>query len=288
VQWHIDREPSEERLNVKITPETIDLLLRLGAQLLAAIAILIGGWLIAAAAQRAVRRRAKQSEALDPTLAIVLGKITRLLILAVTLIAVLNQFGVQTASLIALLGAAGLAIGLALQGTLSNVAAGIMLLVLRPIRVGDVVEVGAMLGTVDEIGLFVTSMNTPDNIAVVIPNSQIWGSAIKNFTQNDTRRVDMVFGISYSDDMEKAVAIVSSLIKSDERFLKDPEPLVAIAELADSSVNIYARPWVNRTDFFAAKLDLTRKVKERFDAEGVSIPFPQRDVHMHQMTPQAA
>ncbi|UCD67811.1 MAG: mechanosensitive ion channel [Betaproteobacteria bacterium] len=273
---------------MKITPETIDLLLRLGAQLLAAIAILIGGWLIAAAAQRAVRRRAKQSEALDPTLAIVLGKITRLLILAVTLIAVLNQFGVQTASLIALLGAAGLAIGLALQGTLSNVAAGIMLLVLRPIRVGDVVEVGAMLGTVDEIGLFVTSMNTPDNIAVVIPNSQIWGSAIKNFTQNDTRRVDMVFGISYSDDMEKAVAIVSSLIKSDERFLKDPEPLVAIAELADSSVNIYARPWVNRTDFFAAKLDLTRKVKERFDAEGVSIPFPQRDVHMHQMTPQAA
>ena len=273
---------------MKITPETIEFLMGLGINALAAIAILIAGWLIATAAQRSVRRRAQKSEIIDSTLAIVLGKMTRLLILAITLIAVLNQFGVQTASLIALLGAAGLAIGLALQGTLSNVAAGIMLLVLRPIRVGNVVEVGGILGTVVEIGLFVTSMNTADNIAVVIPNSQIWGSAIKNFTQNDTRRVDMIFGISYSDDMESAVAIVNSLIESDERFLKEPEPLVAIAELADSSVNIYARPWVNRADFFAARLDLTRKVKERFDAEGISIPFPQQEVHMHQVAQHAA
>ncbi|UCH46620.1 MAG: mechanosensitive ion channel [Betaproteobacteria bacterium] len=273
---------------MNIAPETIEFLMSLGVNALAAIVILIAGWLIAAAAQRTVRRRAEQSEVFDSTLAIVLGKIARLLILAVTLIAVLSQFGVQTASLIALLGAASLAIGLALQGTLSNVSAGIMLLVLRPIRVGDVVEVGGMLGKVEEIGLFVTSMNTPDNIAMVIPNSQIWGSSIKNFTQNDTRRVDMVFGISYSDDMERAVTIVNSLIASDERFLKEPEPLVAIAELADSSVNIYARPWVNRADFFAAKLDLTRKVKERFDAEGISIPFPQQEVHMHQLGPKAA
>jgi len=273
---------------VSISPETIEFLMGLGIQALAAIAILIGGWLIAAAAQRAVRRRAERSAALDATLAIVIGKVTRVLILAVSVIAVLNQFGVQTASLIALLGAAGLAIGLALQGTLSNVAAGIMLLILRPIRVGDFVDIGSTLGTVDEIGLFVTSMHTPDNIAMVIPNSQIWGTTIKNFTQNDTRRVDMVFGISYSDDMDKATHIISSLIAADERFLKEPEPLVAVAELADSAVNIYARPWVNRGDFLSAKLDLTKKVKEHFDAEGISIPFPQRDVHMFHVPPRAA
>lgn len=273
---------------MKITPETIDLLMRLGIQALAAIVILIAGWLIAATAQRAVMRRAGRSAQLDATLAIALGKVTRVLILAVTLIAVLNQFGIQTTSLIALLGAAGLAIGLALQGTLSNVAAGVMLLMLRPIRVGDVVEVGSMLGTVNEIGLFVTTMNTPDNIAVVIPNSQIWGTAIKNFTQNDTRRVDMVFSVGYSDDLDKAVTIVNELIAADARFLTDPEPLVAVAELADSSVNIYARPWVNRADFFAAKLDLTKRVKERFDAAGISIPFPQQEVHMHQVTQKAA
>ncbi len=273
---------------MNISPETIEFLMGMGIQALAAIAILIAGWLIAAAAQRAVRRRAERSAALDATLAIVLGKVTRVLILVITLIAVLNQFGVQTASLIALLGAAGLAVGLALQGTLSNVAAGIMLLILRPIRVGDFVEISSTLGTVDEIGLFVTSMHTPDNIAMVMPNSQIWGTSIKNFTQNDTRRVDMVFGISYSDDMDKAVHIINSLIAADQRFLGEPEPLVAVAELADSSVNIYARPWVNRADFFAAKLDLTKKVKERFDAEGVSIPFPQRDVHMSHLPAQAA
>jgi small conductance mechanosensitive channel len=273
---------------VNISPETIEFMMSMGLQALAAIAILIGGWLIAAAAQRAVRRRAERAAALDATLAIVLAKVTRVLILVVTVIAVLNQFGVQTTSLIALLGAAGLAVGLALQGTLSNVAAGIMLLILRPIRVGDFVDVGSTMGTVDEIGLFVTSMHTPDNIAMVIPNSQIWGTTIKNFTRNDTRRVDMVFGIGYSDDMDKAVHIINSLIAADERFLKDPEPLVAIAELADSSVNIYARPWVNRTDFFAAKLDLTRKVKESFDAQGISIPFPQRDLHLYQEPPKAA
>ena len=273
---------------MNISPETIEFLMSMGLQALAAIAILIAGWLIAAAAQRAVRRRAERAAALDVTLAIVLGKVTRVLILVVTVIAVLNQFGVQTTSLIALLGAAGLAVGLALQGTLSNVAAGIMLLILRPIRVGDFVDIGSTLGTVDEIGLFVTSMHTPDNIAMVIPNSQIWGTTIKNFTQNDTRRVDMIFGISYSDDMDKAVQIINSLIAADERFLKEPEPLVAVAELADSSVNIYARPWVNRADFFAAKLDLTKKVKERFDAEGVSIPFPQRDVHIYQAAAEAA
>ena len=273
---------------MELSRETIALLISMGMQALAAVAILVVGWLIAATAERAVRKRAARSETMDTTLAFVLAKLTRALILTVTLIAVLNQFGVQTTSLIALLGAAGLAIGLALQGALSNVAAGIMLLLLRPFRVGDVVEFGSTLGVVDEIGLFVTSMHRPDNIAMIVPNSQVWGSTILNYGRNDTRRVDMIFGISYSDNMDKAVGIITALIDADQRFLKEPEPLVAVAELADSSVNIYARPWVNRQDFFAAKLDLTKKVKERFDAEGISIPFPQQDVYMHQVQTKAA
>ena len=272
----------------EITPGTIDLLISMGIKALAAIAILVAGWLVAAWAQQTVRKRAARSPVLDATLAIVLGKFARILILIVTVIAVLNQFGVQTASLIALLGTAGLAIGLALQGALSNVAAGILLLVLRPFRVGDFVEFSSASGTVDEIGLFVTRMHSPDNVGMIVPNAQIWGSAIKNYAQNDTRRVDLVFGISYDDNMDKAVHLVAELIETDQRFLKEPEPLVAVAELADSSVNIYARPWVKRDDYFAAKLDLIRKVKERFDSEGISIPFPQREVRMVQVEAEAA
>ncbi len=272
----------------EVTPEAIDFLIDLGMKALAAVAILVAGWMVAAWTQRAVRKHAARSPDLDATLAIVFGKFARILILIVTVIAVLNEFGVQTASLIALLGTAGLAIGLALQGALSNVAAGILLLVLRPFRIGDYVEFASTAGTVDEIGLFVTRMHSSDNVGLIITNSQVWGSAIKNYAQNDTRRIDLVFGISYGDNMDKAVRVVTDLIEADERFLKDPEPLIAVAELADSSVNIYARPWVRSEDFFTAKLDLTRKVKERFDAVGISIPFPQREVHMVRAKLEAA
>ena len=272
----------------EITQGTIDSLINLSANAIAAIAILVAGWLIAAWAQKSVRIRAERNAVVGVTLAIVLGQIARILILIVTVISVLNQFGVQTASLVALLGTAGLAIGLALQGALSNVAAGILLLVLRPFRVGDYVEFSSTGGSVDEIGLFVTRMHTPDNVGLIVPNSQIWGGAIRNYSQNDTRRVDLVFGISYGDNMDKAVQLVTELINADDRFLKDPEPLVAVAELADSSVNIYARPWVRRTNYFAAKLDLTRKVKERFDSADITIPFPQQDVHMVQTQTKAA
>jgi small conductance mechanosensitive channel len=272
----------------EITQGTIDSLINLSVNAVAAIAILVAGWLIAAWAQKSVRIRAERNAVVGVTLAIVLGQIARILILIVTVISVLNQFGVQTASLVALLGTAGLAIGLALQGALSNVAAGILLLVLRPFRVGDYVEFASTGGSVDEIGLFVTRMHTPDNVGLIVPNSQIWGGAIRNYSQNDTRRVDLVFGISYGDNMDKAVQLVTELINADDRFLKDPEPLVAVAELADSSVNIYVRPWVRRTNYFAAKLDLTRKVKERFDSADITIPFPQQDVHMVQTQTKAA
>lgn len=270
------------------TPEAIDFLINLGMNALAAVAILIAGWIVAAWTARAVRKRADQSPLLDPTLALVLGKIARGLILVVTVIAVLNQFGVQTTSLIAILGTAGLAIGLALQGALSNVAAGILLLVLRPFRVGDYVEFASTAGTVDEIGVFVTRMHSPDNVGLIVPNSQVWGSSIRNYARYDTRRIDLVFGISYDDNMDTAIRLVTELIEADERFLKDPAPLVAVAELADNSVNLYVRPWVKREDYFAASLDLTRRVKERFDADGISIPFPQREVHMVQAHPEPA
>lgn len=273
---------------MELTQKTIDYLMTIGVDMLAAIAILVLGWLVASLSERIIRKRAQYSRVVDATLAIMLAKISRTLILAVTAIAVLNQFGIQTTSLIALLGAAGLAIGLALQGALSNVAAGIMLLVLRPFRVGDLVEFGSTLGTVDEIGLFVTSMRTPDNIGMVVPNSQVWGNSIRNYSANDTRRLDMTFSIDYSDDMDKATAIIKSLIEADERFLKEPEPLVAVAELADSAINLYVRPWVRRENVLAARLDLTKRVKERFDAEGISIPFPQQEVRMYQMPAKAA
>lgn len=159
---------------------------------------------------------------------------------------------------------------------------------LRPFRVGDFVEFASTAGSVDEIGLFVTHMHTPDNVGLIVPNSQIRGSAIKNFARNDTRRIDLTFGIGYGDDMDKAVRLVTELIAADERFLKDPEPFVAVAVLADSSMNIFVRPWAKREDHFAARLDLIKNVKERFDSEYISIPFPQRQVHMVQMQTKAA
>ena len=271
----------------ELNPDSINMLVGYGINVLAAVLTLVLGWLFAAWLGRSVQRRAERSRTLDPTLSIVVGKTVRAVVLVLTLIAVLNQFGVQTASLIALIGAAGLAIGLALQGALSNVASGIMLLTLRPFRVGDFVDFGDS-GVVDEIGLFVTRMHTVDNISMIVPNSRIWGSVIRNFATNDTRRIDLVFGIGYGDDIDKAIRVIRETISADPRLLKDPEPLVAVAELADSSVNLYARPWVGRADFFAAKLDLMKKVKQRFDAEGISIPFPQRDIHMIEPARKAA
>lgn len=267
-----------------LLPKLIDY----GLKLLGAIILLIVGYFLAHWGGKQVKNRTEKKLKLDGTLSLVFAKMVRITIFAITVIMVLNQFGVTTTTLVALLGAAGLAVGLALQGALSNVAAGVVLLSLRPFKVGDFIECGSLMGIVDEIGLFVTRMHTVDNIAMSVPNSQLWGSEIKNYTTNDTRRMDMVFSISYSDDMDKAMQIVKQVIEEDDRFLKDPEPLVAVAELGDSSVNIFARPWVKRTDFWFAKLDFTKKVKQRFDAAGITIPFPQRDVHLFQESRPAA
>jgi len=244
-----------------------------------AIVVLLVGMAVARLARRgltaALRRRS-----VDATLIPFLGSMAYYLILAFVVVAVLGFFGVQVASLVAVLGAAAFAVGLALQGTLSNFAAGVMLLLFRPFRIGDYVDVGGTAGSVVEIGIFSTRLNTPDNVAVVVPNASIWGQTIKNYAANDTRRNDMVVGVSYGDDLGKAQATMLQVLRSDERVLKDPEPVVAVSELGDSSVNLVVRPWCKKEDYWTLRFDLTRRLKEELEAAGCSIPFPQRDVHL--------
>lgn len=199
---------------------------------------------------------------------------------AMVFIAAMGQLGVQTASFIALLGAAGLAIGLALQGSLSNFAAGVLIIILRPFRVGEFVEVAGEAGSIQNIKIFTTELRTGDNKCVIIPNARVLDSNIVNYSSTGTRRIDMVFGIGYDVDIYHARDIITQVIKADDRILKDPAPLVAVSELADSSVNFVVRPWVVTADYWAVKHSMTEQVKKRFDAENISIPFPQQDIHI--------
>ncbi|WP_445664284.1 mechanosensitive ion channel family protein [Fodinibius sp. AD559] len=253
-----------------------------GLELIGAIAILIVGLVAAKWLGQRIERYMDKSERFDPTITPLFVKATKILIIAVTILAVLNKFGVETASLIAVLGTIGLAIGLALQGTLSNIASGIMLFMLRPFNVGDAVDIGSTSGVVDEIGLFVTEMHTFDNIAITMPNSKVWGTEIRNYSRNDKRRVDMEFGIAYDDDMDKAMNIVNEVLAADDRVLDEPEPLVAVSNLGDSAVGIRVRPWTETPNAWPLRYALTKRIKERFDEEDISFPFPQRDVHLFQ------
>ena len=224
----------------------------------------------------------------DETLASFICSILRWVGLLFVVIAALSQLGIDTTSLIALLGAAGLAIGLSLQGSLGNFAAGVMLIVFKPFQKGHFVEVAGTMGSVDSISIFTTVLTTPDNKEVIVPNGAIIGNNITNFSARPTRRVDMVFGISYDDDIRKAKAILEEIIAADSRILAEPAPVISVGELADSSVNFLVRPWVNASDYWAVLWDTTETVKLRFDEKGVSIPFPQMDVHMHKSGEAAA
>jgi len=245
-----------------------------------AVAILILGWIIANWLSKRVKKITGRTEAVDDTLSPILVKGTKILIMVITILAVLNQFGVETASIIAVLGTIGLAIGLALQGTLSNIASGFMLLVLRPFNVGDAVDIGGTTGVVDEIGLFVTEMHTFNNIAITMPNSKIWGGKIENYTRNNTRRVDLEIGIAYDDDIDKAMGIIREELEAEQMVLPEPEPLVAVGSLGDSAVILYVRPWASTENVWPLRFALTKKIKERFDSEDITFPFPQRDVHL--------
>ena len=249
-----------------------------------AIVILVAGFIVSAWAQRVARRNLAKVKGLDDTLEPFIARLIRYTILIVVFIAVLAQFGVQTTSIIAVLGAAGIAIGLALQGTLANIAAGVMLLFLRPFRIDDFIDAEGISGTIEEVGLFVTEMRTFDGLFVTVPNSQLWNRTIINFSRNRTRRLDIPVGVGYDDDLDKAKSVLSKLIASDERVLKDPAPIVIVKSLDDSAVTLEIRLWTGIDDFWDLKWDLTQRVKTTLDKAGVSIPFPQRDVHIFEAT----
>ena len=250
-----------------------------GISVVGAIALLIIGRFAAGWIRRSITKGLTKAGT-DASLVPFFASMAYYVVLGVVVTAVLSLFGIETTSLIAVFGAAGLAVGLALQGTLSNFAAGVMLLIFRPIRVGDFVEVAGQAGTVAEISIFSTLMNTGDNVRITIPNAQVYGDTVKNYSFNDTRRIDLVMGIGYGDNIGTAVSIIERVLKSDERTLTDPGPTVAVAELGDSSVNLVVRPWCKKEDYWGLRWDLTRKLKEELEAGGCSIPFPQRDIHV--------
>jgi len=220
---------------------------------------------------------------LDASLIPFLSSIIGIILKAALFISVAGMIGIEMTSFVAILGAAGLAVGLALQGTLQNFAGGVMLLLFKPFKVGDVLSAQGFTGSVKEIQIFNTIMATPDNRIIIIPNGGLANSAMTNFSTMDTRRVDFSFGIGYDDDFEKAKSLIRSLIDADSRILKDPEPFVRVGELADSSVNITTRVWVNAADYWAVHFDLIENVKKTFDKEKVSFPYPQMDVHTNQL-----
>lgn len=261
----------------------VNLVTTWGLRVVGAIAVLLVGRWVAARMRDGVRAGLERRQT-DATLSPFLSGIAYWLTMAFVVVAVLGLFGIPTASLVAVLGAAGLAVGLALQGTLSHFAAGVMLLVFRPFRVDDLVEVGGDVGKVREIGIFSTVLNTPDNVRTIIPNSEVWGKPIKNYTANDTRRVDMVIGVAYDDDLSVAKQTIERAVRADERVLADPTPQVAVSNLGDSSVDFVVRPWCRTDDYWGVRFDLTRQIKEGLESAGCSIPFPQRDVHVFQET----
>jgi small conductance mechanosensitive channel len=252
-----------------------------GLKVLAALAIFIVGRWVAKGVRKVVDRLMTRSN-VDPTLVSFTGNLAYIGLLAFIVIAALGQLGIQTTSFIAILGAAGLAIGLALQGSLSNFAAGFLLIIFRPFKVGDLIEGAGVFGVVEVIQIFTTQLKTADNKTVIVPNAKLTDDNIVNWTAKGTRRVDMVFGIGYGDDIDKARALMADIVAADDRILKNPEPQIAVSELADSSVNFVVRPWVKVNDYWGVYFDLTEKIKKAFDTNGVSIPFPQRDVHVYQ------
>lgn len=252
-----------------------------GLKVLAALAIFIIGRWVARGVRKLVERIMTKGK-VDSTLISFTSNMAYIGLLAFIVIAALGQLGIQTTSFIAILGAAGLAVGLALQGSLSNFAAGFLLIIFRPFKVGDLIEAAGVFGVVEAIQIFTTQLKTADNKTVIVPNAKLTDDNIVNWTVKGTRRVDMVFGIGYGDDIDKARSLMADIIAEDSRILKTPAPQISVSELGDSSVNFVVRPWVKVEDYWGVFFDLTEKIKKAFDANGVSIPFPQRDVHVYQ------
>ncbi|WP_420398391.1 mechanosensitive ion channel family protein [Nioella sp.] len=253
---------------------TLDFLAQMVGSVIAAILLLFAAFIIGGWARRKIVKIALEREELDDTLFTFLGNLLRYVVLILAVVVVLNTFGVQTTSLVAAIGAAGLAIGLALQGTLSNVAAGVMIILFRPIKLGDFVTVSGVSGTVKDISLNTTELATLDNVQVIVPNAQVWGSVITNYSVYDTRRAEWTFGVSYGSNLATAEKVIRDTILSDPRALPEPEPFCQVNNLGDSSVDFLVRVWCASSDKFSFEADMKRQVKEALDKAGVDIPFP--------------
>jgi small conductance mechanosensitive channel len=258
-----------------------ELLTIYGLKIIAAVIVFIVGRWIAKILKKIIQKVMSKKE-VDPTVISFSVSVAYIALLTFVVLAALGQLGIQTTSFIAIIGAAGLAIGLALQGSLANFAAGFLMVIFRPFKVGDFIEGAGVMGTVEEIQLFTTQLKSPDNKTIIIPNAMLTADKITNFSAKGTRRVDLVFGISYMDDIDKTKKAIADILAQDDRILKDPPPTIGVAELADSSVNFAVRPWVKSSDYWDVFFDMTENIKKRFDAEGISIPFPQRDVHIYE------
>lgn len=268
-------------------PETLELnnllqdwIIPWGTNIVFALVIFVVGRIVARSVVN-LTERIMRSRKMDEILISFISAILSALLLVFVIIAALSQLGIDTSSLVVIIGAAGLAIGLSLQSSLGNLASGVLLIVFRPFTKGNYVECGGTAGVVEAISIFTTTLTTPDNKEVIVPNSAVLGNNITNYSKHPTRRVDMVFGVAYGDDLRKAKALFEQIIAEDERVLKDPAPTIVVGALADSSVNFLVRPWVASGDYWPVLWDTTEKVKLRFDEAGLSIPFPQMDVHMH-------
>ncbi len=267
----------------RLMSDLIDVGVQYGLAFITAVIVLIAGAIIAGWASRMLRRRLERIEGFDQTLPPILAQIVRYAILILTIIVVMAEFGIQTTSIIALLGAAGIAVGLALQGTLQNVSAGMMLLLLRPFHRGDYIDTGAGSGTVDEIGLFMTRMHTPQGIFIAAPNAKIWADTITNYSMLPHRRLELVVGISYDSDIDQAAEVLLALARNEKRVLSDPEPKVVVKALGESSVDLEMRAWVAKSDFWDVNFQMIRDVKYALDKAGIEIPYPHRQLVFKQL-----
>lgn len=258
----------------------VELAMLYGVQVILALTIfIVGKWVAKKIANIVQRVLAKNN--VDPAIQHFVGSLVSWVLIIFVVIASLGQLGIQTASFVAIVGAAGLAVGLALQGSLANFAAGVLILIFRPFKVGDFIEVAGVSGVVQKIQIFTTELHSPDNKKIIVPNGGVISGNITNYSANDTRRVDLVFGVGYGDDINAAKAVLQSVVAAEPKVLQDPAPTIAVVELADSSVNLVCRPWVNTADYWDVYFNITEAAKKALDAQGISIPFPQRDLHLH-------
>jgi small conductance mechanosensitive channel len=257
----------------------MNMIIEWGMKIIGAILVLVIGRLVAGAMRKGLRRM-MTARGVDPSLTGFVSSLVYFGVMAFVLIAALAKFGIQTASFVAILGAAGFAIGMALQGTLANFASGVMILLFRPFKAGDFIDAGGVMGSVKEIAIFSTTIATPDNKKIIVPNGQLYGGVITNFNGYDTRRVDMTVGVSYDADLNQALDVINGVLARDERIMAEPATTVAVSEMADSSVNFVVRPWVKGSDYWGVFFDFQKNCKEALDAAGIEIPYPQTVVHL--------